>query len=210
MRLRFDVIEPVLPLRTSTVPPVRVRPEEPRDRPVVAAVHREAFGDDGEKVAVLVERLRALLGRGAGASLVAEEDGEVVGHVLLTRSVLDAPSRQVEVVVLSPLGVRASHQRKGIGGALVTAGLEEVDRHGVPAVFLEGSPSYYPRFGFEPGGSVGFRKPSLRIPDPAFMVARLSAYEPWMTGTLVYDQIFWDLDLVGLRDGPDGGTDPDR
>jgi putative acetyltransferase len=70
----------------------------------------------------------------------------------------------------------------------------------VPLVFLEGSPGYYPRFGFAPGGELGFRKPSLRIPDAAFQVVRLPAYQPWMTGTLVYAQVFWDHDLVGLRD----------
>jgi putative acetyltransferase len=46
----------------------------------------------------------------------------------------------------------------------------------------------------------GFRKPSLRIPDDAFQVAALAAYEPWMTGTLVYSATFWVHDCVGLRD----------
>jgi putative acetyltransferase len=67
-------------------------------------------------------------------------------------------------------------------------------------VFLEGSPSYYRRFGFEAGGKYGFRKPSLRIPDAAFQVFPLPSYEPWMTGTLVYSEIFWQFDSVGLRD----------
>jgi putative acetyltransferase len=66
-------------------------------------------------------------------------------------------------------------------------------------VFLEGDPNYYVRAGFEPAVPHGFRKPSLRIPDAAFQVYRLSAYEPWMTGTLVYPQVFWDHDCVGLR-----------
>jgi putative acetyltransferase len=47
---------------------------------------------------------------------------------------------------------------------------------------------------------LGFRKPSLRIPDAGFQVRLLPAYELWMTGTLVYSQTFWDHDLVGLRD----------
>jgi putative acetyltransferase len=72
--------------------------------------------------------------------------------------------------------------------------------HGIVVVFLEGSPDYYPRFGFVPGGTLGFRKPSLRIPDAAFQVATLPAYEPWMTGTLVYSEPFWRHDSVGLRD----------
>ena len=70
---------------------------------------------------------------------------------------------------------------------------------GVPAVFLEGSPGYYHRFGFLPGGPLGFRRPSLRIPDAAFQVATLAAYQPWMTGTLVYADTFWRHDAVGIR-----------
>lgn len=71
----------------------------------------------------------------------------------------------------------------------------------MPLVFLEGAPDYYSRFGFEPGGELGFRNPSLRISDAAFQALRLPAYEPWMTGTLVYSEIFWRHDAVGLRDG---------
>jgi putative acetyltransferase len=55
------------------------------------------------------------------------------------------------------------------------------------------------RFGFSPGGALGFRKPSLRIPDDAFMALPLPSYEPWMSGTLVYSQVFWEYDAVGLR-----------
>jgi len=79
-------------------------------------------------------------------------------------------------------------------------GLEQVRQRPEPLVFLEGWPAYYPRFGFEPGGRHGFRRPSLRIPESGFQVLRLPSYEPWMTGTLVYSHVFWDLDCVGLRD----------
>jgi putative acetyltransferase len=47
---------------------------------------------------------------------------------------------------------------------------------------------------------VGFRKPSLRIPDAAFQVYRLPSAEAWMSGTLVYPDVFWERDCVGLRD----------
>ncbi|WP_332330034.1 hypothetical protein [Streptomyces sp. WMMC1477] len=47
-----------------------------------------------------------------------------------------------------------------------------------------------PRLGFVPGGGLGFRRPSLRIPEPAFQVRALSSHAPWMTGTLVYGETF--------------------
>jgi putative acetyltransferase len=69
----------------------------------------------------------------------------------------------------------------------------------VTLVFLEGDPSRCPRSGFLPAGGLGFRKPSLRIPDAAFQVVRLPAYESWMTGTLVCPDTFWRHDAAGLR-----------
>ncbi|MFL5680410.1 MAG: GNAT family N-acetyltransferase [Chloroflexota bacterium] len=176
---------------------VRFRPERDGEQAAVRAVVEDAFGDP--VVGALVDGLRASPDWIDGMSFVAEADGRTVGHVLFTRSLLDAPPRLVDVLVLSPLSVAKDHQGRGIGSGLVRHGLEQAARRPEPLVFLEGSPRYYPRFGFEPGGSLGFRRPSLRIPEPAFQVFRQPSYEPWMTGTLVYSRVFWDLDCVGLR-----------
>ncbi len=179
---------------------MEIRLERAADRAAVGAVHRAAFGDEGDLVARLVEALRSTMTPATSLSLVAADGAAVVGHVMFTRSLLDAPRRLVDVQVLSPVGVLPERQGQGVGSALIRRGLQLLAGRGVPLVFLEGAPGYYPRFGFEPGGDHGFRKPSLRIPDAAFQVVRLPAYEPWMTGTLVYAQPFWDLDAVGLRD----------
>jgi putative acetyltransferase len=179
---------------------MEVRRERPADRGPVRDVHRRAFGDHGAVVADLVEDLRPLIVNDGGVSLVAEHGGDVVGHVMFTRSLLDAPRRLVDVQVLSPVGVLPEHQRRGVGSALIGAGLDVLRAQGVPAVFLEGDPGYYSRLGFRSGGALGFRKPSLRIPDAAFQVLRLASHEPWMTGTLVYAEPFWRHDCVGLRD----------
>jgi putative acetyltransferase len=180
-------------------PRVHVRHERPEDRAAVAAVVTAAFGDDG-MVARLVADLRDLLSDRVGTALVAEEGNELVGVVLCTASRLDTPRQLLDVPVLSPLGVAPPHQGCGVGRALVTAAVDEVERQGAPAVFLEGDPRYYGRFGFVAAGPLGFRKPSLRIPDAGFQVRLLDGYEPWMTGTLVYAEAFWAHNAVGPPD----------
>jgi putative acetyltransferase len=179
---------------------MHLREELPGDRESVRDIHLRAFGDHGRVVADLVDTLRNIITTADDLSLVAEHDGEIVGHVMFTRSLLDAPRRLVEVHVLSPLAVMPEHHKRGIGAALVRHGLKALAERDAPLVFLEGDPGYYSRFGFAPGGDYGFRKPSLRIPDAAFQVIRLPTYESWMTGTLVYAEPFWRHDAVGLRD----------
>jgi len=179
---------------------MNIREELPGDRAAVHELHLKAFGDHGRLVADLVDALSDAVAPQDSLSLVAEQDGRVAGHAMFTRSLLDAPRRLVAVQVLSPLGVLPEQHKRGIGSALVRRGLEILAGRGVPLVFLEGSPDYYPRLGFVPGADLGLRKPSLRIPDPAFQVFTLPAYEPWMTGTLVYCDVFWRLDAVGLRE----------
>jgi len=179
---------------------MNVRAEAMTDRSAVRTVHLAAFGDHGHVVANLVGDLRDAVARGEGLSLVADERDQVVGHVMFSPSLLDAPKRLIPVQVLSPIGVVPAFQKQGVATNLIRRGLELLIERSVPLVFLEGPPAYYSRFGFRPAADHGFRKPSLRIPDAAFQVLRLPAYEPWMTGTLVYADAFWRHDAVGLRD----------
>lgn len=132
-------------------------------------------------------------------SYVAVEEGEVVGHVLYSHGFVDAPTRIVNVLVLSPLAVTPGFQNRGVGEALVTQSLEQLRSRAEPLVFVEGHPRYYPRFGFESASNLGFTSPSERIPDAAFMVHLLPSYEPWIRGRLVYSDAFWRNDAVGLR-----------
>jgi putative acetyltransferase len=173
-----------------------VRAQRDGDTAAVRAVTARAFVTH-PSVADLVDALAAGPAR---VALVAEADGgDVVGHTMLSRGWIDAPERLVEILVLSPLSVDPPVQRQGIGGALMRAALAEAEELGASAVFLEGSPDYYSRFGFEPAGRKGFGRPSERIPERAFQVVVLPAWEPWMTGALVYPEAFWAMDAVGLR-----------
>lgn len=189
-----------LDLRPPYGPLVHLREERAADETRVRRMHLAAFGEHGAVVADLADELRRTATAQDSLSLVATDADRVVGHILFTRSVLDAPRRLVDVQVLSPIAVLPERQGEGIGSALIQRGLVVLGERAVPLVFLEGSPSFYERFGFRPGDELGFRKPSLRIPDAAFQVITLPAYAAWMTGTLVYSEPFWRHDAVGLRD----------
>lgn len=175
-----------------------IRTAEAEDFGAILDLHQRAFARD--EVPRLVEALIKSPAAIAPISLVAVGGGgKVVGHVLLSAARLDAPPRLVDVATLSPLAVAEEVRRHGIGTRLIGSALAEADKLRIPLVFLEGSPRYYSTRGFEPAGPLGFRRPSLRIPEAAFQVARLSAYEPWMTGSFVYSEAFWAHDCVGLR-----------
>lgn len=176
------------------------RDEQPGDSEPLAGLHRAAFGSHGEKVAALVAALRAAVPECDLRSVVALDRNEYVGHVMVTRCWIDAERELVRARLLSPLAVAPRRQRAGIGRALVTRALERAAAEDAPALFLEGDPAYYGRLGFDPADRHGFRRPSLRIPAPAFQVAILPAHEDWMTGTVVYSEPFWLHDAVGRRD----------
>ncbi len=180
-----------------------VRPETPEDESAVGEVVAAAFGSRTE-----VELLEGLRRDSAWRrlSFVAECHGAVVGHVAFTRGWVDAPARLEEVLVLSPLSVQPARQGGGVGTALVNGALHRLRERPEPAVFLEGSPRYYPRFGFVPGAEHSFTPPSVRIPDRAFQVLLLPSYTPEVRGALVYPDVFWRHDAVGLR--PDAGDAP--
>jgi putative acetyltransferase len=178
--------------------PWHVRPERPDDEPAVEEVVTTAFG--GPEVPAL---LRDLRGDHCwrGLSFVATDDGgEVVGHVAYTGAWVDAPDRLVDVLVLSPLSVRPEAQRRGVGRALVETSLDALGDRPEPVVFLEGDPAYYQRLGFEPAGGRGFVRPSVRIPEAAFQLRPLAAYDAALHGALVYPDVFWRHDAVGLRE----------
>ena len=148
---------------------MEVRRELPADAPEIREVLGRAFPTDAE--ARLVEGLR---GRVAPwISLVAlEPGGRVAGHVLFTPVEIHAEAGVSRAIGLAPLAVRPERQRRGVGAALVRAGLAACREAGEPVVVVLGHPDYYPRFGFRPAWELGlhYGRPG---PEPSFMVAEL-------------------------------------
>ncbi|MCP3919788.1 MAG: N-acetyltransferase [bacterium] len=139
-----------------------VRTETPADHEAVRNVHALAFGGPGE--AALVDALRAA-GKGR-VSLVAEVDGEIVGHCLFSPMTVEGDA---VVLGLAPVGVLPAWQSRGAGSALIRKGLETCH---ADAVVVLGHPSYYPRFGFVPASRFGLMS-EYDVPDDHFMALEL-------------------------------------
>jgi putative acetyltransferase len=166
-----------------------IRPEEPADYDAIARVVEAAFGRPDE--ARLVERLRADRHVVPQLTLVAEDAGDIVGHVLQSYVTLHGDEDR-RVLALAPLSVAPAQQHAGIGSALMEETLRLADALGEPRIVLLGHPEYYPRFGFENARALGIDPPSPAFPDAAFMARRLTAYDARYRGTVLYPRA-WEL-----------------
>lgn len=144
-----------------------VREEQPSDREQVWRVNETAFGRPDE--ADLIERLRV-----EGAillSLVAEANGQIIGHILFSRMTVETAQGSVVAVSLAPMAVLPDHQGHQVGSHLVRQGLAELRGRGERIVIVLGHKDYYPRFGFSPEKARYLASP---FPPDAFMALELS------------------------------------
>jgi putative acetyltransferase len=170
-----------------------IRAEQPDDVAAIAAVVVAAFGSAAE--ARLIELIRASEHFVPGWSLVAEESGRVLGHVMVSYVFLDhGDGARRRIPSLSPLAVAPDMQNRGFGGELVREVCTRVDDAGEPFVVLEGSPVYYGRFGFEPAAPLGvlIDLPSWAPPEAAQLL-RMRAYDASVRGSIVYPPAFADV-----------------
>jgi putative acetyltransferase len=165
-----------------------IRAEQPGDRIAVSAVNVSAFETPAE--ANLVDALREHAH--PVVSLVAEDHGAVVGHIMFSPVSLDGHPA-LRIMGLAPMAVAPEHQRKGIGSALVRAGLEQCRQLGFGAVVVLGHPAYYPRFGFVPSALFGIGC-EYDVPEDVFMVVELQAgVLRGATGKVEYHAVFRDV-----------------
>ena len=150
---------------------------------------RAAFVKHPDEVADFVERIRGSEQYIPNLALVAEDSSGVIAHVMLSWVGVEGGSRP-RILNLTPMSVRPDRQRMGVGTQLIRDALARAEAAGEPAVMVEGVPAYYPRFGFESAGALGFVAPHPKIPDDAFMIKRLARYDPDLAGRIVYPAAF--------------------
>ena len=174
---------------------ISIRSERPGDEATLFDVVEAAFGSPIE--ARIVDALRASDDFIPDLSLVAELDGRVVGHVMISYATLQDGDVQHRIASLAPLAVDPGLQRRGIGSALVREVTARAERRSEPLVVLQGDPNYYGGLGFEHSAPLGIRLnlPSWAPPEAA-QVMRLAGYDAALHGVVVYPPAFDEAEGV--------------
>lgn len=146
---------------------LELRAERDGDESAIHALNRSAFATAAEADLVATLRREA----NPFISLVAEDDGDMLGHILFTAVGL-AEHPRVPVLGLAPMAVTPARQRQGLGSALVESGLGVCRQYGAMGVVVLGHPDFYRRFGFLPASHFGLHS-SYPVPDDVFMALEL-------------------------------------
>lgn len=164
---------------------MQIRLEEREDMSAVYEVNISAFETPAE--AKLVNKLRKEVK--PIISLVAEENEEIVGHILFTPVRLSGDP-ELKIMGLGPMAVIPAYHGKGIGSALVRAGLAKCKESGYGAVAVLGHTWFYPRFGFKPSVLYDIR-PEYDVPEEVFMILELEPdYLMDASGSIQYHPLF--------------------
>ena len=167
---------------------MNIRAETDKDKTAIYKINQSAFETSAE--AELVDKLREQAN--PIISLVAEQDEIVVGHILFTPvSLINHP--ELKIMGLAPMAVSPEFQRRGIGVALVQAGLEQCKKEEFGAVVVLGYKNYYPRFGFTQASRFGLSC-EYDVPDDVFLCKELKKnYLSSASGVIKYHSAFKNL-----------------
>lgn len=163
--------------------PPTIRPERPADTIDIARLTEAAFRDaahTSHTEAFIVDALRRA--DQLTLSLVAEEEGRLVGHVAISPVTISSGAENW--FGLGPVSVLPERQGRGIGTLLVATVLGELrGQHAAGCVVL-GDPAFYGRFGF--AVQPGLRHPG--VPPEYFQVLAFGAAVP--DGAVAYHEAF--------------------
>lgn len=167
---------------------LNIRQEKPEDYDAVYHIVKEAFAKaehtDGNEQNLVV-KLRKSNSFIPELSLVAIEDGKIVGHILFTKALVSGAC----VLALAPLSVLPEYQNRGIGLSLVKQGHIVAHKLGYKYSVVLGHSEYYPKAGYIPASQYGIKAP-FEVADANFMAVCFDGNEDKLNGIMEYDGAF--------------------
>lgn len=165
-----------------------IRAEQQADYETVYSVVKSAFEtaeqSDGNEHN-LVNSLRQSTAYIPELSLVAEINGEIVGHIMFTKLQIGGHT----ALALAPLSVLPEYQKQGIGTSLILKGHRIAKELGYSYSVVLGSEKYYPRMGYLPASEFNIQ-PCFEVPDKNFMAYKLTDDAPSISGIVHYAKEF--------------------
>ncbi len=165
-----------------------IRPETPRDYEPIYELVQKSFAQaehcDGNEQDLVV-KLRNSPAFIPELSLVAEEDGQIIGYIMFSKLKIGGTVQ----LAVAPLAVLPRHRNRGIGGRLIKTGHQIARNLGYEFAVLLGYPEYYLRFGYLPASTFGIKCP-FDVPDECFMALNLQNRKTFLNETVEYPEAF--------------------
>ncbi|HEY8400312.1 MAG TPA: N-acetyltransferase [Cytophagaceae bacterium] len=166
-----------------------IREEKPEDIPHVSNLINLSFKNSA--TGTLVNMLRERKDFIYPLSLVAEINETIIGYILLSPIKIQTADQEIKTLWLEPVCVHPKYQKKGIGSALIKHALEISKKMEYESVFVNGSPDYYPRFGFKQASEFGI-EPSIAVSPEVFLALELKKNTLTHKGILIYPEEIFD------------------
>ncbi len=171
-----------------------IRKETPSDYNTVFKLIKEAFqavpfSDLSEPY--LVRRLRNSDAFIPELSLVADLNGQIVGHILLTKITIQNEYKTFESLALAPVSVLPGFQNKGIGHQLIKKAHQIAKAMGYKSIVLIGHEKYYPRFGYKKTSKYNIKLPFAAPEKNCMVVELIDDYLNEVSGTVIYPKEFY-------------------
>lgn len=167
---------------------MEIRKEYPEDRREVYELIKKSFSNAEYSDGNEHEFAEALRNGGSfipELSLIAVENGKIIGHILFTKVYIG----EHEALALAPLSVHPEYRQRGVALALMEQGHQIAKDLGFDYCIVLGDPKYYTQSGYAPASVYGIKAP-FDVPDENFMAVKFNEKAENIQGTVIYDKAF--------------------
>ena len=174
---------------------IKIRQENEKDYKCVFSLIEKAFSTieySDHQEQFLVERLRKSDAFIPELSLVAEIEDKIVGHILLTKILIQNENQAFNSLALAPVSVLPEFQGKGIGAKLILRSHEIARQLGYESIVLLGHQDYYPRFGYELCEKYNIKLPFDVPAENCMVIELIKGSLEKVSGEVVYQKAFFE------------------